>query len=269
MNILPNKIKKEINCKISATIHEYECFTLKRKIRNYLNFKNLDKIIVAEEEFIGRIKKDFKKADVRYIEISSNIPRSKITKEEREVLKEKYKLNNSKVISFFGFALPSKGIEQLLRIISKLDDVKLLFINELDKNNEYHMSLLKLIKDLNIEERVIITGFLEEKDVSDMISISDVAILPFTDGVKSRNGSFLASYNQNIPVITTAFDRNDENGIYYVEPKDEEKLLEKTKKVLNEKQEIIRKELTWELVCKKYIESFEEVMKNDGENNKK
>lgn len=126
-----------------------------------------------------------------------------------------------------------------------------------------------MIEDLNIKDRVIVTGFLEENQVADMIAVSDVAILPFKNGVKTRNGSFLASYNQKVPVITTAFDKKDENGIYYVEPKNTHKLLEKTKQVLSEKQDFVREELTWEKVAKKYMEIFEEVMKNDRKNNKK
>ncbi len=212
MNILPIKIKKIIKCKVTATIHEYECFTWKRRIRNYLNFKNLDKIIVVEKEFIDLIKKDFKKKDIVHIPISSNIPRSKLTNEGKEELLKKYGLLNKKVISYFGFSVPSKGIEYLLNCVAKLNDTVILFINQLDPNNEYHKSLLELIDKLNIKEKVIITGFLDDENaVADLLSISNVCVLPFTEGVKTRNGSFLAAYNQQIPIITTSTKENDKN----------------------------------------------------------
>lgn len=258
VTILPIEIKRKLNCKVTITLHEYECFTLKTKIRMYLNFWKVDKIIVAEQEFIEQIKKDFKKTDITYIPISSNIPRSEITKEEQKELIEKYNLTNKKVISYFGFAVKSKGIEYLIKCLAKLgEDVKLLFIGELDEKNEYQKSLLNLIKELKIENKVCITGFFEkESDVADLLQISNLCVLPFVNGLKTRNGSFLAAYNQKIPVITTSKDEKDKNGIFYVEPNNEEELLEKIEDVLEEKIEISRSILTWDNVANKYIEIF-------------
>ena len=46
------------------------------------------------------------------------------------------------------------------------------------------------MEELGIKDNVEITGFLEdEKDVADLLKISDVCVLPFTEGVKKRNGS--------------------------------------------------------------------------------
>ncbi len=259
MNLLPNKIKKQIKCTVVATIHEYECFTLKRKIRNYLNFKNLDKIIVVEKEFIDQIKKDFKKVDIDFIKISSNIPRSEISDKQRLELLKKYGLENTNSIGYFGFANPSKGLESLFWTVSKLENTKLLFINKLDENNEYHKKLLNLIEELNIKDRIVITGFLDsEKDVSDLLSITSVNVFPFIDGVKLRNGSFLAAYNQKVPIITTGENFKEDNGIYCVEPKNEEELLKKIKEVLKEKKVFDREILNFENVAKNYMESFEE-----------
>ena len=258
VSILPIEIKRKLKCKVTATLHEYECFTLKSKIRLYINFLKLDKIIVAEEEFIEKIKKDFKKTDIIYIPISSNVPKSKITQEKKKELLEKYNLTDKKVISYFGFAVPTKGIEYLLESVSKLDDdVKLLFIGELDSNNEYQKSLLDLIEKLEIKEKVILTGFFEdEKDVADLLEISNVCVLPFVEGVKTRNGSFLASYNQTIKVVTTSNNLEDKNGIYYAKPKSTEELLKKINYALQDKTEFEREELTWEKVRYKLYRKF-------------
>lgn len=262
---LPMHIKKKIKCKVIVTIHEYACLYLKTKIKYNLTFSNTDKIIVAEESFIHLIKENFKKVNIEYVPISSNIPRSEITKEKKNKLFQKYNLKDKKVISYFGFAVESKGIENLFYSISKINNAKLLFIGELKEDNEYHQSLRKLMEELGIKDNVEITGFLEdEKDVADLLKISDVCVLPFTEGVKKRNGSFLAAYNQEIPIVTTSKDEKDkdDNGIYYAKPNNKVELLEKIEKSLANEEEIKRETLTWERVAESYIRSFNEVMNN-------
>lgn len=264
---LPLHIKLKLKCKVTITIHEYRYLIpdiygkrrLKTKIKFYLSFCKLDKIIVVEERFVDMAKKDYKNENVVFIPISTNIPRSNITLEKKEELINKYDLRDKKIISYFGFAIQEKGIEYLLQCIYNLgDDVKLLFINELNENNEYQKSLLDLIDRLGIKEKVVITGFFDsEKDVADMLQISDVCVLPFTQGVRVNNGSFLAAYNQKISVITTRREaEKDGNGIYYVTPRQEDELLEKIKFVLKNNEEIQRDILTWDSVATEYLKNF-------------
>ena len=137
------------------------------------------------------------------------------------------------------------------------EDVKLLYIGKLDEKNEYEKGLLELMDKLNIKDKVTITGlFDDEKDVADLLQISNLCVLPFTDGVQTRNGSFLAAYNQKLPVITTSVGKEDYQGIYYVEPKNQKQLLKKIEEVLEYKQEFERDELTWENVAKEYMKNF-------------
>ncbi len=269
VSTLPPLIKMIIKCKVTITVHEYDYFNLggrkklRDKVRLYLNFFKLDKVITVEEKFIDRIKSDYPKADIVYIPISSNIPRSEASEEKQNELRKKYGLEGKKILSYFGFAVPVKGIEYLFKCMPHLDDdTKLLFINNLDEKNEYHKSLLDLIKSLNISDKVVITGFLDsDKDVADLLQISNICVLPFVNGLKKSNGSFLAAYNQKIKVITTRKkDEEDGNGIYYVEPNDEEQLLETIKKVLEDKKEYNRDVLTWDNVAKSHIDTFSKIM---------
>ena len=266
VSLLPPIIKDIIRCKVTITIHEYDYFNMKEKkslrdkIRLYLNFYKLDKVITVEKKFIKRIKDDYAKANIVHIPISSNIPKSDASKEELEKIKKGLGLEGKKILSYFGFAVPVKGIEYLFRCMPKLDEnVKLLFINELNYENEYHKSLLDLIEKLNIKNRVIITGFYDDaKDIANMLSVSNVCVLPFINGLKTSNGSFLAAYNQKIKIITTSkSNQKDENGIYYVKPENEEELLEKIKFALNNEEKIERKALTWDSVVDSFIKAFE------------
>lgn len=262
LSYLPYKIKKKQKCIVTATIHEYdyEEISLQRRFRLYLNFSKLDKIIVAEEKFIDKIKQISPKTKIEYIPISSNIPRSQITEEEKQNLINKYNLENKKVISYFGFARPSKGIENLLNTLSKLENnIELLYIGKLDQENQYENTLLEQMQNLKLNDRIKITGLIDdEKEVANLLQISNICVLPFKEGVQTRNGSFLAAYNQRIPIITTSKEAKDnpKMGIYYVEPNSEEQLLDKIQYVLNKEREYNREILDWKRVAEKYIESF-------------
>jgi len=95
--------------------------------------------------------------------------------------------------------------------------------------------------------------------VAKYINATDLCVLPFVDGVQKRNSSFLATYNQHIPIITTSTNSmKDEKGIYYVRCNNEDELLEKINYVLEHKpKEILREELNWENVASKYIYTLE------------
>lgn len=266
VSLLPPIIKDIIKCKVTITIHEYDYFNMKEKksfrdkVRLYLNFYKLDRVITVEEKFINRIKADYPKTDIVHIPISANIPKSEASDEVLIKIKKDFGLEEKKVLSYFGFAVPVKGIEYLFKCIPKLDEnVKLLFINELNPENEYHKSLLNMIDELKIKDRVIVTGFYDDaKDIANMLSISDICVLPFVNGLKTSNGSFLAAYNQKIKIITTSKnDVKDGNGIYYVKPENEEELLEKIEYVLNNDEKFEREALTWDNVTDNFMKAFE------------
>lgn len=258
-NFLPLTIKLRIRCKLTETIHEYDTEPLskQRKIRYFFNFVLMKKVIVPEPKFVNLIHKDFKRTKVDFIRISSSIPRAKLTTKEISQIKKDLHISTNHIISFFGYVNHKKGFEKLLECLPKLKDTSLLLIGALDKANDYQKSIIELIDKYNIKDKVIITGFLEsEKDVARYLSVSDVCVLPFTEGVQERNSSFLAAYNQLIPVITTDKGKKDENGIFYVKPNDEKELIDKINLVLKSKHTFSRPELSWSIVSKEFMNSI-------------
>ena len=259
-NILPLIIKMKIRCKLTETIHEIDLkhISIKSILKYKLNFMIMSKIIVVEHVYKDFIKKYFKKIKVEYISISASIPRVMINANEREEIRRNLEINQPKVISFFGFINEKKGIEKLLNALSKIDNVQLLIIGELNKENEYHKSILKQIETLKIEDKIKLTGYIESEEiVAKYLNATDLCVLPFTEGIQSRNSSFLAAYNQLIPIITTIKNKiKDEDGIFYVECNNEEELIERIKNVLQKNIIISRKELNWKSVAEKYINAF-------------
>lgn len=269
INLLPRIIKKKLNIKIVETVHEYLNYTTKGKIRNLINYLYSNKVIVVEKDY-DRLIKGFipnisKKIDIKYIPIASNIPVSNLKIDDIKSKKEFLGLANEKIISFFGFINELKGIELLIEVMSKFKkenvNIKLLIIGNLDTNNNYHIDILKMIDMNDLKENIVITGFLENpQEVADYLKISDCAVFPFKNGVSERNGSFLAAYNQNIPIITTNLNKSyNENGVFYLRDINHESLYKQIIDVINDKLSINRDISEWDNIVDKHYELYLEL----------
>lgn len=123
---------------------------------------------------------------------------------------KKYHINRERqVIAYFGMAYPGKGLSLLLEAIELLIkshelDIQLLIIggglSDLDK---YIFQKKDLAKKLGIGSRVLWTGKIEENEVSDLLSLSDLVVLPFSGGASDRRGSLLTALAHQKAVITT------------------------------------------------------------------
>lgn len=265
--LLPKKIKKELkNVKLVETIHEFPEFIFRRRIvmpkNKYLLF---DGTVFVEDYYIDRLKvklgKKFEKVNTFVSSMGSNIPKSKLTSEEKQRMKSNLNLEDSVILSYFGFARPNKGIDNLLEAISKTKNkkIKLLYVGELKEENEYQKSLLDLIKSLNLQNRIIITGYIRDNSqVADYLALSDVCVLPYKDGVQKRYTSFLAACNQNIKIITTSLNgAKDENGVYYVQPNNPLQLSEKIDEVIVRKDDIDNKNVNdWKDIASEYLDIY-------------
>lgn len=268
VNLLPMLIKRKFNVKIVETVHEYLHYTAKGKLRNLVNYKFADNIIVVEKQYIKKMKEFLpiisNKLNISYIPISSNIPLSTLSEKECESLKKCLDLHDEKVIVYFGFINELKGFEILLQSIYELKKVfkgiKLLVLSELDKTKEYHKKLIEMIESLDLTENIIITGFITStKDVSNYIKICNLAILPFKEGVSERNGSFLAVYQQGIPIVTTTKEiSRNENDVYYTQIDNVQEIVECSNKILSSNNKIKREVLSWKKVAQEHMDIYGE-----------
>lgn len=267
INFLPRIIKKKLGCKIVETVHEYISYTAKGRLRNLINYKYANNIIVVEKIYDEMIKSFLKpiskKLNINYVPISSNIPKSKISELEKEELKKKLNVKNCRLISYFGFINELKGMEFLIEafndICKKDNDIKLLILSELNKENEYQKKIIDMIEKYNLNDRILITGFINSSnEVADYLKITDLSILPFRDGVSERNGSFLAAYNQGIPIITTSNNSEDLDGIYYVEPQNKDAIVKKYFEIKDNLDVLNRNIISWEDIVKSHLDIYKQ-----------
>lgn len=109
----------------------------------------------------------------------------KLYENEVSVYRKKYNIkSNDIVIIFTGRPIQIKGIKELLivfkELIKKYENIKLLIVGNSGFGNQvitpFEQELLDISKDIN--DKVIFTGFLDNKIVPYMHSISDIAVVP-------------------------------------------------------------------------------------------
>jgi glycosyltransferase involved in cell wall biosynthesis len=102
---------------------------------------------------------------------------------------------------YFGFSTRSKDITTLIHafqvLLSESVQCKLLMITQLPKKD------MDWIKQLGLEHAITVTGYCPPDEVSNYLKNTMICVLPFTDGVSMRRGTFIAALQHGLPVVTT------------------------------------------------------------------
>ncbi len=134
---------------------------------------------------------------------TSPLPISKLSKRHRLLLKKEYLGTYQRLVVFFGFVYPSKGIELLFDIATSSSD--LLVIAGTLKDTSYIQQLINIAQSKNWRcNQVHFTGFLAAHDAANLLSIADAVVLPFLDGGGEWNTSIHSALAQGTLVITTS-----------------------------------------------------------------
>jgi len=151
------------------------------------------------------------------------------------------KLNEERLILFFGFIRDYKGLDILfrsLRILKEQIDLKLIVAGEFYSNREKY---LKLAEELGIKENLLLfTDFIPTSEVKYYFSASDCVILPYRDATQS--GIVQIAMNFKKPVIAANVGGlgevvNNESTGYIVEKENPLLLAEAIKKFYSENKE--------------------------------
>lgn len=161
------------------------------------------------------------------------------TAEEYNSIISKYDLDESSFnILYFGSPLTIRGIDSLIKAVSKVKDeypyIKLLILSRRrdDELSREELDTQDLILKLGIEKNVqIISGFLDKDEVKKFIGFSDLITLPFKIVPSDVPTSILESMALGKTVISTVIDGipellEDGRG-FVVKPNNEEDLAEK------------------------------------------
>jgi glycosyltransferase involved in cell wall biosynthesis len=119
------------------------------------------------------------------------------------------------LLCFFGFVNARKGVDTLLQALGFLasdpggpSNPKLLMIGgktgASDPTNVAYLDEIEaLIARLDLEDRVLWTGYVPPEEVSASFAAADLCVLPYRDGVSFLHGTLHAALVHGVPVVTT------------------------------------------------------------------
>jgi glycosyltransferase involved in cell wall biosynthesis len=120
------------------------------------------------------------------------------------------KTDKSIVIGHFGSIYKGKGTDALLDACAHICqlgiDSSVVFIGEMTKSLDgYENDFRKKIKELKLEDRVIVTGYIDdEEELFAIFDQIDVFLYIFPEGMTARRSSVLVSLQSGRPVLVSA-----------------------------------------------------------------
>ena len=130
----------------------------------------------------------------------------------------------------FGLVYPGKGIETLLEALAIVrathPEARLVVVGDTrEADRAYHSDLEALAVQLGVARAVTWTGRRADDEVSRILALADVFVVPFDGGASIRRGSLIAGLAHGLVVVSTtspvpsAYLRDGEN-IALVPPRD-------------------------------------------------
>jgi len=187
------------------------------------------------------------------------------------------------LLSYFGFLSESKGGNTLIRALHRLvqdgHKVKLLMVGgqvgSSDPTNLiYLQKVRRLIEELNLQDRVLWTGYTPQEGVSANLLASDICVLPYRDGASFRRGSFMAALAHGLPIVSTQPkvelpELSNGKNIALVPPDDPDALADRirdlaaspeARRQLGEGAKALAETFSWGSIAERTLQVYEEVL---------
>jgi glycosyltransferase involved in cell wall biosynthesis len=200
---LPKRTKKIL------TLHSEGLPKIGKKFWRLIQYSLFQEVIFYSEHFLKNALSRFGSLKEKFhlIPFPSNITRIEQTP-LKKIFKQSFKGLDpaSLYVSYFGHLSPGRGIEEMIYALKNISSnrLNLILIGQfIPETNAYHRDLSLLIRKFGVENQITFTERLDEKEVSSILQISDVGLLPFTEGASFKNGSLAAYVAHQVPVVTS------------------------------------------------------------------
>ena len=141
----------------------------------------------------------WRRDDIFWLPVGSNIPRVPLTDQARDDVRSGlgFRRDDLVVVMFHPHGAGKMfdlALDAWKAIHDGRSDARLLLIG---------CSRDRVPADILAAGDVVCTGYVEPSRVSHLLSIADLCLAPYIDGVSARRGSVMAAMQHGVPVITT------------------------------------------------------------------
>ncbi|HEY4964239.1 MAG TPA: glycosyltransferase [Candidatus Saccharimonadales bacterium] len=171
------------------------------------------------EQLHPKVQKILRNTKISFIRNASAIRKRVLSEREQIEEKRKYVKRQKRLVVFFGFLYPPKGVE-LLFDIADPDLDQIVIAGQFGGDGDYNQKIIDRASMNPWAGKVTITGFLSSDDVAALLAVADAVILPFRTGGGEWNTSIHSAVLQGAFVLTTSqsscgFDKK--HNVYYSE----------------------------------------------------
>ncbi|MCX5699154.1 MAG: glycosyltransferase [Candidatus Omnitrophica bacterium] len=138
---------------------------------------------------------------------ASVIPRIDLDEGQKNALRKQYLQGQQRLIVFFGFVYPHKGVELLFEIADPALD-QIIVAGQIDENSSYSQKIKRIASSKSWLNKLTITGFLPAIEVAKLLTAADAVILPFRTGAGEWNTSIHGAVLSGAFVITTSLTKS-------------------------------------------------------------
>jgi len=203
-----------------------------------------------------------------------------------EKSKREFKLQSKKVLLTFGFIGRSKGIETVIhalpKVVKKYPDVIYIVLGKTHPNvlrhsgEEYRISLMRLVKKLQLENHVIfLNEFIDEQDLFKYLYACDIYITPYLNEAQITSGTLSYAVGVGAAVLSTPYWHaaellaNERGRLFNFNDSDD--LAETLTELLDKPEELKKlksnageygKKITWPKTGQRYLTLAEKIMKD-------
>jgi len=149
--------------------------------------------------------------EFRFIPNASAIPPVRLTESERAGVRTGMGVSSGRLVAYFGFPSPAKGIEILFDVADPARD-RIVLLCDLDPENAYQREILRRANRPPWAGKVRITGYLPAWEVGRLLAAADAAVFPFRDGGGEWNTSIQAAMAQGTFVLTTSREKRGDDA---------------------------------------------------------
>ena len=209
----------------------------------------------------AKIIKNRYNRDVRVIPNGVDVNKFKPDLQSRENLRKYYKLENKNVLISVGRIVGWKGYQLVIKSLQELD-----FFYVIIGNGEYLEELKKLAKQLNVENKVLFLGAIDNNELSNYLNMGDIFIQP-SIGHEAFGITIIEAMACNLPVVASKnggivdIIKDKQNG-YMFEINNIKDMIDKIlwvnkhKNILNPR-EFVKNNFTWENTISKLLKGID------------